>query len=161
MQDLTSYVRTQATAAAVINMVVNPVLGWLGNLERAATPVASLCVSVAITSLVMATLIALFLASGTRKALAAGKVTPSSPTPGTGLLTHLPQSWFPLGMSLGLVSALVLVPLTAGLFTALGLQALPFWAVLVFQVLYTPALAYLLSVVVVRRVAASQVPALT
>ena len=159
MQDLTSYARTQATAAAVINMVVNPLLSWLGNLDRAVTPVASLSVSVAITCLVMATLIAFFLASGTRKALSTGKVRPG-PSAGSAVLGHLPRSWFALGVSLGLLSALVLVPLTSALFMLLGLEELPFWAVLVFQVVYTPVLAYLLSVVVIRRVAASRVPAL-
>ena len=72
MQPLHSYIRAQATICAIINMIVNPTVSWLGNRDMQPTAVAGIVVDMTITCLIMATAVTYFTTSGVDKALKAG-----------------------------------------------------------------------------------------
>ena len=155
MPPLNSYIRTQGITCAVINMVLNPVLAWFGNRQMDFMPLSgggSIVVDTAITSIVLSLLVALFMASGVRKALQAGSLeaTDESRTAGR-LLSHLPRKAWALGLLLGVGIACVLTPLTFGLFRSLGFSGLPFWAFALFKALYTPLLGFVVTRWVILR----------
>ena len=67
MQPVDAYIRTQGINCAVINIVLNPVVAWLGNRPLNFKPLAgdnSMVVDTAVTCIVMSLLVALFTASG-------------------------------------------------------------------------------------------------
>ena len=137
-----SYIQTQATISAIINMIVNPAVSWLGNRDMQATPLAGVAMDMAITCLVMSTLIALFITMGLNRALKSGNIEASDATSSAGVLARLPCSWWVLGLTLGLGCAIVLVPLSLGLFTLFGVSELPFWGLFVLKILYPGAVAF-------------------
>jgi hypothetical protein len=150
MASVASYIRTQASVTAVINMIVNPLISWLGNQARDPTTIANVAVDMVITCLIMSTVIAYFISAGTQKALRAGKLEARYPERGSAL-ARLPKSWFLFGLSVGIGCALVLVPLMFGLFKLFGVEALPFWGLAGFKAIYTGTLAYLVSKWVIER----------
>ena len=155
MQPVDSYIRTQGINCAVINMVLNPVVAWLGNRQMDFMPLSggsSIVVDTAVTSIVLSLLVALFTASGVRQALHNGrvKVTDGSPRAGR-LLSHLPRKAWALGLLLGLGIACVLTPLTFGLFHALGFSGLPFAGFALFKAIYTAPLGFVVTRWVILR----------
>ena len=146
MQPVGSFIRTQGIICAAINMVLNPVIAWLGNRQMEFMPLAgggSMVVDTAITSVVLSLLVALFTASGVRKALQTGQIQVTEGSPRAGrLLLHLPRKAWALGLLLGLGVACVLTPLTYGLFHALGFSGLPFAGFALFKAIYTPPLGF-------------------
>ncbi len=155
MQPVDAYIRTQGINCAVINMVINPVVAWLGNRQMDFTPLSggnSIVVDTAITCIVLSLLVALFIASGVRRDLHAGRleVTEGSPRAGR-LLSHLPRKAWALGLLLGLVIAWVLTPLAFGLFRALGFSGLPFWGFALFKAIYTAPLGFVVTRWVILR----------
>ena len=152
-QSITSYIRTQGVIAAVINAVVNPVLAWLGN--RAMEPVTldadhSIIVDTALTALILSLLVALFVTTGLRRDLKAGRVAPADGPCGEGrmpcgearLLARLPRNMWALGLALGLGIAVILVLLIYGAFHLAGIREIPFVAFAVFKAVYTPLLGF-------------------
>ncbi len=119
-----AYIRSQGIGAAVGNMVLNPAFAWLGNREMVFTPLTgggSIIVDTAITSVIMALVVTLFVASGTRREIAAGRIANSNRfSPGWGLLSWLPRQAWALGLTIGVGVALVVTPLTFTLFSLLG-----------------------------------------
>ena len=155
MQPVDSYIRTQGISCAVINMVINPVLAWLGNRQMDFTPLSggnSIVVDTAVTSIVLSLLVALFIASGVRRDLHAGRLeTTEGSLRAGGLLSHLPKQAWALGLLLGLGMACVLTPLTLWLFHALGFSGLPFGWFALFKAIYTPVIGYVLTRWVILR----------
>lgn len=155
MQPVDSYIRTQGITCAVINMVLNPVVAWLGNRQMEFTPLSggnSIVVDTAVTSIVLSLLVALFTASGVRQALHAGRLKATDGSPRAGrLLSHLPRKAWALGLLLGLGIACVLTPLTFGLFHALGFSGLPFVGFALFKAIYTPPLGFVVTRWVILR----------
>ncbi|MHB9074573.1 MAG: hypothetical protein ACYC6G_13725 [Desulfobaccales bacterium] len=155
MHAVGSFIRTQGFICAVINMVLNPVVAWLLNRQMDFTPLmggGGIIVDTAITSIVLSLLVALFTASGVRKALQSGQIQITEGSPRAGrLLSHLPKKAWALGLLLGLGIACVLTPLTFGLFHALGFPGLPFAGFALFKAIYTPLLGFVVTRWVILR----------
>ncbi len=155
MPPVDSYIRTQGINCAVINMVLNPVVAWLGNRQMSFMPLSgggSIVVDTAITSIVLSLLVAMFTTSGVHQALHNGQIKATDESPRAGrLLSHLPRQAWSLGLLLGLVSACVLTPLTFGLFHALGFSGLPFAGFALFKAIYTAPLGFVLTRWVILR----------
>jgi hypothetical protein len=159
MQPVNAYIRTQGINCAVINMVLNPVVAWLGNRQMEFMPLAgggSMVVDTAVTCIVLSLLVALFTNSGVHQALHSGRLQATDGSPRAGrLLSHLPRQAWALGLLLGLGIACVFTPFTFGLFHVLGFSGLPFAGFALFKAIYTPPLGF----VVTRWVILRQLPA--
>jgi hypothetical protein len=146
MPPVDSYMRTQGIMCAVINMVLNPLVAWLGHRQMDFVPLwggNGMLVDTAVTSVVLSLLVTLFMTAGVRQALQAGRFTVGdSLPPGARRLAPLPRRAWPLGLLLGLGLACILTPLTFGLFWGLGLSGLPFAGFALFKALYTGPLGY-------------------
>jgi hypothetical protein len=146
MQPVASYIRTQGMICAVINVVLNPVVAWLGYRQLDFVPLwgrNSIVVDTAVTSVILSLLVTLFTTSGVRQALQTGRVRATEGFPRAGrLLSHMPDRAWPLGLLLGLGIACVLTPLTFGLFQALGYSGLPLAGFALFKAIYTGPLGF-------------------
>lgn len=151
MEATHSYIRTQAASSAVINMIVNPAISWLGSRDMQAIPLTGVAIDMTITCLVMSTLIALFITLGLKRALKSGNIKADNAASSTGVLSRLPRSWWILGPTLGLGFAIVLVPLSLGLFTLFGLSELPFWGLVILKILYPGTVAFAVTKWVILR----------
>lgn len=146
MQPVASYIRTQGMICAVINVVVNPVVAWLGYRQLDFVPLwgrNSIVIDTAATSVVLSLLVTLFTTAGVRQALHAGRLRTTAGFPQAGrLLSRLPRQAWSLGLLLGLGIACVLTPLTFGLFQALGYSGLPLAGFALFKTMYTGPLGF-------------------
>ena len=146
MQPVKAYVLVQASICAIINMIVNPLVSWIGNHAMRFTPLTGIVVDMAITCLLMSTLIAFFTVSSVRRDIKAGKIRADDAAPRTaGLLSRLPRSWWALGLLLGAGFAVVLVPVTCGVAAILGLPGLTFGWLVLLKIVYTGAVAFVVT----------------
>jgi len=150
-----AFIRSQGIGAAVGNIVLNPAFAWLGNRELAFTPLTgggSIVVDTAITSVIMPLVVTLFVASGTRREIEAGRIgNPAGSSSGWSLLSWLPRQGWALGLTIGVVVALVVTPLTFILFSLLGVAGLPFVWFAIFKAVWTPLVAFVVARWVVLR----------
>lgn len=99
-----AYVRTQAAAAALVNAILNPLIEWFINREKAFQPFAGsdgVIVNMAITSIIVSVLVALFAARGVHHELAAGRLAAYRLAGSARLLLRLPGRAGWLGLLLG------------------------------------------------------------
>jgi hypothetical protein len=154
-EPIKSYIRSAGIGAAVPNMVINPALAWVVNRQMEFVPLTgdgSMVVDTAITSILLPLIVTLFIASATRREIEAGRITVSEGFPRTGcLLSWLPRQGWALGLTIGIVAALVIAPLTLGFFRLLGVAGLPFAGFALFKAVYTPVLAFIVARWVVFR----------
>ncbi len=143
MQAVKAYIFVQATICALINMIVNPLVSWIGNRDMRFTPLTGILIDTTITCLVMSTLIALFTISGVRRDIKAGRIRADDRVVrAAGPLSCLPRSWWALGPLLGAGFAVVLVPVTCGVAALLGLPGLTFGWLVLLKIVYTGAVAF-------------------
>lgn len=151
---VTSYIRTQGAIAAVINIVINPLLAWLTHRGTGFVPLAGssgAIVDVALTSVLLSLLVALFTAPAVRRDLGKQRVRVTEGCPRAGRwLCQLPARAWPLGLLLGLSAACV-VTLAFWLLDALGLSGLSFAAFAAFKAVYTGLLAFVVTRWVILR----------
>ena len=154
-QSTDTYIRVQAGICAGINMVVNPLLAWLGNRSMAYVPLwgdSCIVIDAAITSIIMTVVITLFTVAGTRRALATGGVTDlESMGQEQGMFSRLPRNSWGLGFLLGFGVLLVLVPITIGSFALVGLSGLSFPGFALFKLIYTGIAAFFVTRLVILR----------
>src|SRR5512139_2404002 len=149
MQPVDSYIRTQGMSCAVINAVLNPVVAWLGNRQMGFMPLwggNSIVVDTAVTSIVLSLLVAVFVTSGVRRDFKAGRVRGTNGFSRKGrLLSRLPSEAWALGLMFGFSIAIVLTPLTLGLFHLIGITGLSFVTFALFKAVYTGVLAFVVT----------------
>jgi hypothetical protein len=154
-EPIKSYIRSTGLGAAVGNMVLNPAFVRLGSRELAFTPLTgggSIIVDTAITSVIMPLVVTLFVASGTRREIEAGRIANSDRSfPGSTLLSWLPRDGWALGLTIGVAAALVVTPLIFILFSLLGIGGLSFPGFALFKAVWTPLVAYVVAWWVVLR----------
>ena len=140
---------------ALINIILNPVVAWLGNRQMGFMPLwggNSIVFDTAVTSIVLSLLVTLFTTSGVRQALLAGRIKTTDGFPRTGyLLSRLPKQAWSLGLLLGLGIACVLAPLIFGLLNTLGFSGLPFAGFAFLKAMYTGTLGFVVTRWVVLR----------
>lgn len=139
-----AYVRTQSVAAAVVNVVLNPLIEWVLNRGKGFQPFwgsDGVAVNMAVTSVILSVLVALFAARGVHHELAAGRI---NQLPASRGLSWLPRRSGRLGLVLG-VGAAVSVTVVFWLLDFAGLAGIPFWGLLVLKAGYCGALGYLVS----------------
>jgi hypothetical protein len=152
---INAYIRTQGINCAVSNLVLNPVIAWLGNRQMEFVPLRgdnSIVADTAVTCIVLSLLVALFMAAGVRRELLAGslEITAGSPRGGR-VLSLLPRQAWALGLLLGVGVACVLTPLTFWLFHAFGFSGLAFGWFALFKAIYTPVMGYIIARWVILR----------
>ncbi|UXY33087.1 hypothetical protein [Streptomyces sp. HUAS TT20] len=142
---MTSYIRKQATIAAIINVVLNSLITWLGHRRTDFVPLAGdsgIVVDVFVTSILLSLLVSLFVSKGVRHDLDAGRLRATDEPPGAGrVLSRLPARWWALGPLLGLGVAVV-AAVVLRLLGALGLFGLSPAGFVVFMAVYTGVLGY-------------------
>jgi hypothetical protein len=154
-QSVSVYIRTQGIYAATVNVVLNPVLAWLGNREMEFMPLSgghSIVIDTAVTSVLLSLLVALFAASGLHRDLRAGRVTTSNGFSRQGrLLARLPSRAWALGLMLGFGIAVVLASLTLAVFHLLGIPGIPFLEFALIKAVYTGLLGFIVTRWVILR----------
>lgn len=152
---LAPYIRQQATAAGIVNAVLNPLIEWITNREKGFVPIWAsdgMVVNIALTSVILSVLVALFAARGLHKELHGGHLaTGGGESPRAGrLLAQLPSRAWLLGLLLG-VGAAAVVTLAFWLFHALGISGLSFGGFLVFKAVYCGLLGFVVARWVILR----------
>ena len=152
---LASYLRKQATGAAIFNVVGNPLIEWITNREKGFVPLWAsdgMVVNIAVTSIILSVLVALFAARGLHKELHAGHIaTGGGESPRAGrLLSKLPSRAWLLGLLLGIGVAAV-VTLAFWLLHVLDISGLSFGGFLVFKAVYCGLLGFVVARWVILR----------
>lgn len=138
------YVRNQAVAAGLVNAVLNPFIEWVLNRSKGFQPfwgAGSVAVNLAVTSVILSCLVALFSARGVRHELALGRV---AALPGSALLGRLPgrAGWLGLAAGIGAGAAGLAV---FWMLAVTGVSGMPFWGLLVLKAGYCGVLGYLVA----------------
>lgn len=149
-----SYIRKQGAIAAIINVVVNPLLAWLTHRGMSFVPLtgsSGVMVDVALTSVLLSLLVALFTTPAMRRDLRNQRVTVTEGSPpARRWLGQLPARAWSLGLLLGLGAACA-VTLAFWLLDALGLSGLSFAEFVAFKAGYTGLLAFVVTRWVILR----------
>lgn len=151
---MTSYIRKQATVAAIFNVVLNPLLAWLINRGTDFIPLWAsngIVVDLALTAVILSVLVAYFMARGLRQDLGAGHITTGGESPHVGrLLARLPSRGTTLGLLIGVGVAIVVI-LVCWLLHALGASGLSLATYIVFKAAYGGVLGYVVARWVILR----------
>ncbi len=134
-----AYVRGQTAGAALVNVALNPLIEWGLNRSKGFQPFwgsDGVVLNMALTSIILSGLVALFTARGVHHQLAAGGITPMRVPPA---LARLPGRAGWLGLLLGTGAAMAAV-LVFWLLDAIGVAGMPFWGLLVLKAGYCGAL---------------------
>jgi len=151
MQSINSYILIQGIICAIINMIVNPGMSWISNRRMEFTPLAGIVIDMTITCLIMSAAITFFTTSGVREALKAGNIKGGNSYFTGKSLSRFPRKWWTLGMLLGFICAILLVPMTIVIFTAAGLSGLSFLWLVIFKAVYTGSMAFIVTALVILR----------
>lgn len=143
LSPIDSYIRKQALTAALINMLVNPLLAFLLNRNVDSVALSVIVVDTIITSIVMIWLVTVFSAADINRQLRAGRFKDEDlPHPGP-ILSLLPRQGVLLGLVFFVCTALIMVTLTISLFSLLSITELSVSRLALFKMIYTGPLAYL------------------
>lgn len=135
-----SYVRTQATVAGAVNFVVNPAIDWIAMRHKGPQPVwgaSGLVVNFAVTSLILSTLVGIFVAMGARRERRAGRLEHH---PGVAP-RWLPQPGWLAGLTVGAAAA-VLVVAVSWLLHQAGVTTLKLPGLMLVKAVYSGVLGF-------------------
>ncbi|WP_326548191.1 hypothetical protein QGN32_08805 [Mycolicibacterium sp. ND9-15] len=144
------YVWVQATVAGVVNFVINPAIDWLTWRRKAPQPVwgfDGLVVNFVVTSLILSTLVGLFVWLGARSVDDDGTVSPRP------WLHRLPRRGWLAGLALGAGAALVAIA-ASGIAHVAGVTTLSLPSLLAVKAVYCGLLGFLVARWVIFRTVA-------
>lgn len=151
LSSIDSYIQKQALTAALINMVVNPLLAFLINRNVDTVALSGILVDTIITSIVMTWLVTVFSAADINRQLRAGNFKDENlPQPGP-ILSRLPRRGALLGTVLFSCTVLIMVTLTVSMFSLFGIAELSVDRLALFKVIYTGPIAYVVAVLAIIR----------
>lgn len=130
-----AYIRGQIAGAALVNAALNPLIEWGLNRSKGFQPFwgsDGVVLNMALTSIILSVLVALFTARGVHHQLADVKITAMRVAP---VLARLPGRAGVLGLLLGAGAATAVV-LVFWLLDATGVAGMPFWGLLVLKAGY-------------------------
>lgn len=145
LSSIDSYIHKQALTAALINMVVNPLLAFLINRNAESVALSGIVIDTVITSIVMTWLVTAFSAADINRQLRAGRFKDENlPQPGP-ILSRLPRKGVLLGMVLFICAVLIMVTLTVSMFSLFGITELSVDRLALFKAVYTGPVAYVVA----------------
>lgn len=145
LSSIDSYIHKQALAAALINMVVNPVLAFLINRNTESVALSGILVDTIITSIVMTWLVTVFSAADINRQLRAGRFK-NEKLPGSGpLLSRFPRKGALLGTVLFICVVLIMAALTVSVFSLFDITELSVDKLALFKIIYTGPVAYVVA----------------
>lgn len=140
-----SYIHKQALTAALINMVVNPLLAFFINRNVDSIALSGIVIDTIITSIVMTWLVTVFSAADINRQLRAGNFKNENLLHPGPILSQLPRQGILLGTVLFIYTVLVIVTLAISLFSLLGITELSVDKFALFKVIYTGPTAYVVA----------------
>lgn len=144
-QSVERFIRKNGLIAGACNLVVNPLLAWLGNRNMADVPLfPAVVLDTGLTCVVMALLISLFVAADTRRAARAGSIEPASGPPCPKWLSRLPARPRLFGLALGGIVAVAAMPCLMIAHALLDVSSMSFVSFALLKAVYTPLLAYVI-----------------
>lgn len=151
LSSIDSYIHKRALAAALINMVVNPLLAVLINRNVDTVALSGIVVDTIITSIVMTWLVAVFSVADINRQLRAGRFQDENlPQPGP-ILSRLPRRGVLLGTVLFICAVLVMMTLTVSMFFLFDITELSVNRMALFKGIYTGPVAYVVAVMAIIR----------
>jgi hypothetical protein len=154
------YIREQAVAGAVVNILLNGAIAWLVYRRFSAVPLAGshgILGDLVVTGLLIPLLVAVIVSSLVRRDHAVGKVGRFDPSYAR-LIGRLPENSLGLGLVLALCVGIPAAVLFTGVLELLGVHQLLFIAFAVFKAGFAGLLAYGVTCTVVRRALLPRIP---
>ncbi len=142
LSSIDSYIQKQALAAALINMVVNPILAFVINRNVDSVGLSGIIIDTIITSIVMTWLVTFFSAADINRKLRAGHFKNENlPHPGS-IMSRLPRQGVLLGAVLFIFTVLIMMILTVSISSLFGITELSIERLALFKAIYTSSVAY-------------------
>ncbi len=142
LSSINSYIHKQALMAALINIVVNPLLAFLLNHNVDSVALSVIVIDTIITSILMTWLVTIFSVADVNRQLRAGHFKDEDlPHPGW-ILSLFPKQGALLGMVLFVCTALFMVAFTVSMFSLFGITELSVDKLALFKAVYTGPVAY-------------------
>ena len=139
-----AYIRSQSVGAALANVVLNPLIEWVLNRQKGFQPFLGndgVAINMALTSIILSVLVALFAARGVRHKVAVGGLSADDMVRTSQLLRRTPAraGWF--GLTLG-VAAAAAVAVALWLLDSAGVSGMSFTGLLLFKAVYCGVLGF-------------------
>ncbi len=151
LSSIDSYIHKQALAAALINMVVNPLLAFYINRSVDSVALSGIIIDTIITSIVMTWLVTVFSAADINRQLHAGRFKNENlPHPGP-VLSRLPRRGVLLGTVLFIFTVLIMMILTISISSLFGIKELSAEKLALFKLIYTGPVAYFVARMAILR----------
>lgn len=151
LSSIDSYIHKQALVAALINMVINPLLAFYINRNVDSVALSGIIIDTIITSIVMTWLVTVFSAADINRQLHASRFkNENRPHPGP-VLSRLPRRGVLLGTVLFIFTVLIMMILTISISSLFGIKELSAEKLALFKLIYTGPVAYFVARMAILR----------